>query len=89
MDGKYAEPFVDRLRGLGRLAIVTGMCQESLLGAPVPERPTPEIAGGSEGGRVVDEDSGRGGASAKIRGTGKECGQQRTPLWLGQRVAIR
>jgi hypothetical protein len=58
MGGQCAEPF---LGGLGRLAIVTGMCQESLLGAPVPERPTPEIAGGSEGGRAMVEE-GRGGS---------------------------
>jgi hypothetical protein len=45
---------------LGRLAIVTGMCQESLLGALVPGWPTPEIAGGSEGS-----------SSTKIRGAGR------------------
>jgi hypothetical protein len=88
MGGQCAEPF---LGGLGRLAIVTGMCQESLLGAPVPERPTPEIAGGSEGGRAMVEraEEGRGGSrslgpevgssSAKIRGAGRERGQQRPP----------
>jgi hypothetical protein len=91
-DGQCAEPFLARL---ARLAIVTGMCQESLLGALVPERPTPEIAGGSEGGRVMVEEGGGGwrslgpevgSSSAKIRGAGKASGQQRTPLWLGQQV---